>query len=71
MNNIVEGRLREIFIDILGVDSIDNIEMNNQEWDSLAHLNLMSEIEDEFDIEISIEDMSKLTSFQSVLNFLK
>ena len=40
-----------------------NPTMNDIElWDSVGHINLIAEIEDEFNIEISIDEMSELTS---------
>ena len=42
-----------------------NPTMNDIElWDSVGHINLIAEIEDEFNIEISIDEMSELTSYK-------
>lgn len=40
-------------------------------WDSLAHLAIMTEIEDEYDLDLSIDDMEELDSIVKILNFLK
>lgn len=33
-------------------------------WDSVGHIQLIAEIEDAFNIEITIEEMSELTSYE-------
>ena len=39
-------------------------------WDSLAHLSIMTAIEDEFDIELSIEDMEALDTAEKIFERL-
>lgn len=40
------------------------------EWDSLAHLSIMTDIEDEFDLEIDIDEMENLTTISKIKAFL-
>lgn len=40
-------------------------------WDSLAHLSIMSEIEDEFDLDLSIDEMEHLDSVTKILSFIE
>jgi len=40
-------------------------------WDSLAHLAIMTEIEDEYDLDLSIDEMEELDSVVKILNFLE
>ena len=40
-------------------------------WDSLAHLAIMTEIEDEYDLDLSIEEMEEMDSVVKILNFLE
>jgi len=40
-------------------------------WDSLASINLYSLVEEEFGIEISMEDLERLLSFELILEFLE
>lgn len=52
---------------LLGQDikADSNVSMDNCEiWDSMKHIEIISTIEEEFDISLPIEDIPKLTSFQ-------
>lgn len=40
-------------------------------WDSVAMVNLVSLVEEEFGISVEFEDMEKLTSFARVLAYLQ
>ena len=40
-------------------------------WDSLASINLYSLVEEEFGIEISMEDLENLLSFEIILDFVE
>jgi acyl carrier protein len=40
-------------------------------WDSVGHINFIADLEDAFDIEITIEEMSGLTSFERGKEILK
>jgi acyl carrier protein len=42
-----------------------------EQWDSVAHLELMSEIEREFGIRFDLEDMASLTSLPELLRRLE
>ncbi len=42
-----------------------------REWDSMKMITLILLIEEEFDVTIQAERIEKLTSFQSLLSFLK
>lgn len=41
------------------------------EWDSVAHLNLISELEDAFDVMFETEDILNYVSYLNGLNILK
>jgi len=40
-------------------------------WDSLRHMQLMTTIEERFDVRLTLEDVSEIRSFQSALRALK
>ena len=40
-------------------------------WDSLAMVNLLALIEEEFAIQISDDDLARMTSFESILGYLR
>ncbi len=70
----MEIRLQGVIEDILGTETLaENLDVNTSSaWDSLAHLNLILALEEEFDIEIEPEDFPKLhNSYQGILEFLK
>lgn len=60
-------KLAQIMTLLLGQDikADSNVSMDNCEiWDSMKHIEIISTIEEEFDISLPIEDIPKLTSFQ-------
>ncbi len=70
----METRLQGVIEDILGSETParDLDVKTSSEWDSLAHLNLILAMEEEFGIEIEPEDFPKLHSnYQGILDFLK
>jgi acyl carrier protein len=40
-------------------------------WDSLASINLYSLLEEEFSIEVSMDDLDRLLSFELILEYLE
>jgi acyl carrier protein len=40
-------------------------------WDSIAMLNLISVVEEEFNVRVPIEEMEQLMSFELILDFLR
>lgn len=68
MDEKILGIMREIFED----ESVDTScsQTNCVNWDSLHHLNLISDLEDEFDIEFEPEEIAQMTSFDSVKHFV-
>ena len=40
-------------------------------WDSLASINLYSLVEEEFGIEVSMDDLERLLSFELMLEYVK
>ncbi len=60
-------KLKQVFIEALGIDkntNIENLEYNTiDEWDSVAHMNLIGEIEDAFEIMLDTDDIIDMSSF--------
>ena len=42
-----------------------------EQWDSVAHLDLMSEVEQEFGVRFDLEEMTALTSLPELLSCLE
>lgn len=40
-------------------------------WDSLAHVNLIMTLEQQFDIQFEVEDLPKLNSVPAILEYLR
>ena len=59
-NEILE-KLNEIFRDVFDDDSITVTEETTssdiEDWDSLTHITLISEVEDEFDIKFAMKEV--------------
>ena len=66
----VDERVLCIFSDILGIDhkriSDDTSPENTPEWDSLAAMNLVSAVEEEFQINLTTTDIMKMRSIAIV-----
>lgn len=72
MNN--EQKLREIFADALGIelDVVTNDLTYNTipEWDSIAHMALISEIDDAFDTMLDTDDVLDMSTFAKAKEIL-
>ena len=69
-----EKELREIFARIFRVTYEEYISWNYDEvaeWDSLAQISLILEVEDRWGLEIDSEQIPKLKKFLDFLEFLK
>lgn len=73
--NMILEKLQEIFIDVLDEDELEismESDMENiEEWDSLAHLMLVAEIENQFGFKFKMEQVSKATSIQKLMQIIK
>lgn len=69
----MEEKVLEILKYVLEDDSVDTSvsQENCSNWDSLKQLNLMVELESEFDISIEPEMMHKMTSYNAIVENLK
>lgn len=69
----MEEKVLEVLKYVLEDDSIDKTvsQENYANWDSLKQLNLMVELEAEFDISIEPEVMHKMTSYVAIVENLK
>ena len=68
---MIELRIEKIFVKVFGVDAPRVInKINCQEWDSLKHIELVLELEDEFDLEISDDASLKITDYNSCLEII-
>jgi len=63
----MEEKLKNIFAEALGIDETqvnDELRYNEiPEWDSVAHMTLVGEIEDSFEIMLDTDDIIDMSSF--------
>lgn len=69
-----EQKLKAIFIEVLGINEdavTDELQYNSiPEWDSVAHMALVAEIDDQFDIMLDTDDVLDLSSFAKAKEIL-
>lgn len=73
MTKIMEDKVLDILRRVLETDNIDYTcsQDSCEQWDSLRHLNLIVELESEFDVEFEPEEIAKMKSFNEILKVLK
>ena len=69
----IEERVLEIMRMTFGVNEVttDASQKNCEQWDSLRHLTLASELEEAFDLELEPEEIAEMTDFARVVAMLK
>jgi acyl carrier protein len=70
----VKERVKAIMADVLMVDAsliADNTSMENlQQWDSLAQMDIIAALEEEFGVTFEIEEFQVMTSFPDIIETL-
>lgn len=69
MNERILGVMRNV-LQTENIDENTN-QCNCEKWDSLHHLNLIVELEDEFDVEFEPEEIAEMKSFDAVKRMLE
>ena len=71
----LEKKLNKIFMNIFQLKNKDvnkNISMQNiNKWDSLNHIGLISEIEENFNIQFKDNEIVDMTSYKSIIKKIK
>ncbi|MEA0554065.1 acyl carrier protein [Lysinibacillus irui] len=69
-----EEKLRVIFAEALGIDTsqvTDDLTYNTiPEWDSIAHMALIAEIDDQFDTMLDTDDVLDMSTFAKAKEIL-
>jgi acyl carrier protein len=76
MENIqIKERIRKILIKVL---KHENFEMNDEMsakdvagWDSLTHMVIITEIEDDFKVKFKLKELNKLKNLSSLVDLVK
>ena len=74
MEQKYKEKIKKIFSEVMGIIITEvNNNLNSDSlaaWDSLRHLNLISEIEKEFTIDIDMDDVIEMDTFQKIIEKL-
>ena len=78
MNNIeIIESIKEIVIDVLDVEDPDSFKLDElskiedySEWDSLAHINIITQIESIFKIRFSLDEVENFVDIQDIINIV-
>jgi acyl carrier protein len=66
-----EQRLKKVLSNILDIPETEINEQSSMKsisnWDSLKHIQLMTAIEEEFEVTLSLEDMIAMTNYPTIL----
>ena len=69
----MKEKVIEIMKEVLETEdlSLNTSQENCENWNSLRQLNLVSELEDEFDVEFEPEEIAEMKSVEMVLKILQ
>lgn len=71
----MENKIREIMAQVFNVPevSIDSLSSPDtiESWDSLKHMNLVTALEEEFNIRFTYEQISEMLNFSLIIEVLK
>ena len=69
----MEEKVLEILKDLLELDTVDETcsQMTCEKWDSMGQLNLVVELESEFDVTLEPEEIGEMKSFNDIIRILK
>jgi acyl carrier protein len=72
---MIKEQIKKIMTEVFEIESSlvnDDISQNNTgQWDSLNHLNLIVEIEEELDVSFTPEQIGSMTSLEIILDEIK
>lgn len=69
----MEEKVLEILKNLFELDTVDETcsQSTCEKWDSMAVLNLVVELETEFDISIEPEEIGEMKCFEDIIRILK
>ena len=69
----MEEKVLEILKNVFELDTVDETcsQTTCEKWDSMGQLNLVVELESEFDVTLEPEEIGEMKSFEDIMNILK
>lgn len=69
----MEEKVLEILKDLFELDTVDEScsQTTCEKWDSMGQLNLVVELESEFDVTLEPEEIGEMKSFNDIIRILK
>ena len=69
----MEEKVLEILKNVFELETVDTTcsQQTCEKWDSMGQLNLVVELESEFDISLEPEEIGEMKSFEDVIRILK
>ncbi len=69
----MEEKVLEILKDLFELDTVDETcsQTTCEKWDSMGQLNLVVELESEFDVTLEPEEIGEMKSFNDIVRILK
>lgn len=69
----MEEKVLEILKDLFELDTVDNTcsQATCEKWDSMGQLNLVVELESEFDVTLEPEEIGDMKSYADIIRILK
>lgn len=69
----MEEKVLEILKNVFELESVDKTcsQASCEKWDSMGQLNLVVELETEFDVSLEPEEIGEMKSFEDIIRILK
>ena len=69
----LEERVLDVLKNTFELDTVDNAcsQKTCEKWDSMGQLNLVVELETEFDVSLEPEEIGEMVAFEDVVRILK
>lgn len=69
----MEEKVLEILKNVFELETVDTTCSQNtcEKWDSMGQLNLVVELETEFDVSLEPEEIGEMKSFEDIIKILK
>ena len=69
----MEEKILEILKNVFELDAVDKTcsQQTCEKWDSMGQLNLVVELEREFDISLEPEEIGEMTSYEKIVEIVK